>query len=162
MQLQPNFYLSEFETSVVAAQFGWDNSVPESLLPNAFKTAALLQRIRDFLMVPVIITSGYRCAQLNRRVGGAAKSHHTYAAAADFIAPGFGSPLEICRAIEPHVEQWGIGQLIHEWGRWVHVGTIPVSPVNRILTIDWQTPRGRPGIHPAQLEPSPPATTGTT
>jgi zinc D-Ala-D-Ala carboxypeptidase len=63
-------------------------------------------------------------------------SDHLRAMAADFKAPAFGTPLEVCRALEPHLDELGIGQLIHEFGTWVHASTRrPDREVNRILTI---------------------------
>jgi zinc D-Ala-D-Ala carboxypeptidase len=63
-------------------------------------------------------------------------SDHLRAMAADFKAPAFGTPLEVCRALAPHLDDLGIGQLIHEFGTWVHVSTRrPEREVNRTLTI---------------------------
>ena len=46
-----------------------------------------LQKLRDRLGVPVIITSGYRCEKHNKEVGGAINSLHLTGQAADFTAP---------------------------------------------------------------------------
>jgi hypothetical protein len=35
----------------------------------------------------MIITSGYRCAALNKRIGGAVNSQHILGQAADFVTP---------------------------------------------------------------------------
>lgn len=52
----------------------------------------ILERIRDFFEQPVRITSGCRCAEHNRAVGGGSKSQHLYGRAADIqvrsIPPG--------------------------------------------------------------------------
>ena len=42
-----------------------------------------LQKLRDLVKVPIIITSGYRCAKENERVGGVEHSYHTRGMAAD-------------------------------------------------------------------------------
>lgn len=56
--------------------------------------------------------------------------------AVDFKAPGFGTPYDIAKALAPKVGELGIGQLIHEFGSWVHVSTRrPSNEVNRIITI---------------------------
>lgn len=44
----------------------------------------LLQVIRDSWNAPLIISSGYRCKELNKKVGGASNSDHVYGAAVDF------------------------------------------------------------------------------
>lgn len=37
----------------------------------------ILQRLRDFLNKPVVITSAYRCPEYNREIGGVPGSAHT-------------------------------------------------------------------------------------
>ena len=136
MQLSRNFHLDEFEVSETAERLGHDNRIPEKYIPNVFKLAATMQNIRNVLNLPVVITSGYRCPPVNKAVGGAKTSDHIYAAAADFICPAFGSPYEICRTLSHRLDELGIRQLILEYGRWVHVGIMPVADINRMLTID--------------------------
>jgi zinc D-Ala-D-Ala carboxypeptidase len=58
-----------------------------SYLQNLARLAKELQKVRDFFRVPVIVTSGYRCPELNKLVGGAANSLHTKGVAADFLPP---------------------------------------------------------------------------
>jgi hypothetical protein len=56
--------------------------------------------------------------------------------AADMVAPVFGTPLKIASTLAPYVDQLGVGQLIHEYGRWVHLSTrTPDKTLNRIITI---------------------------
>lgn len=43
----------------------------------------LLQRLRDLLKKPIIITSGYRCYKHNKEVGGIDDSFHTQGLAVD-------------------------------------------------------------------------------
>lgn len=63
-------------------------------------------------------------------------SDHSRGMAADFVAPGYGTPYDIAKALAPLVSVLGIGQLIHEFGQWVHVSTrVPGSPANRVITI---------------------------
>jgi hypothetical protein len=61
-------------------------------------------------------------------------------AAANFIAPAFGTPLEICRWLEPHIAALAIDQLIHEFGSWIHLGL--AVPRLQVLTIDRNGTRG--------------------
>ena len=39
----------------------------------------------------LIITSGYRCKELNEKIGGVSNSHHTLGAAADIVSIGYPS-----------------------------------------------------------------------
>ena len=137
-----HFSLPEFEASQIATRRGMDNRVPATLAASANRTLAMLEGIRARLCdikgtdVPVILSSGYRCPALNLAVGGSANSDHMLAAAADWTAPAFGAPYEVCVALWPHASQLGIGQLIHEFGRWVHTSHIASSsPINRVITI---------------------------
>jgi zinc D-Ala-D-Ala carboxypeptidase len=70
--------------------------------------------------VAIHINSSYRGPALNAAIGGSKTSAHMKGLAADFIAPSFGSVLEIAQAIAAS----GIvfDQLIHEYGTWVHIG----------------------------------------
>lgn len=150
-RLAPNFTRKEFELSQIAVRRGIINKVPADLMPNLQRLAETMQKIRDFLGHPVVITSGYRSMTVNRLVGGARTSHHIQAGAADWICPGFGTTFECCEAIESHLDQFGITQLIHEYGRWVHVSILPITaPINQVITIDHGIPSVRPGIHPAR------------
>lgn len=89
-----NFKLSEFFASSTADKNGIKNepSLDEkatverninSLIDN------VLNPIRGKLCTPVIITSGYRCPQVNKLVGGANNSQHMSGCAADFHVKGF-------------------------------------------------------------------------
>lgn len=102
----------------------------------------MLERIRTALSeqagkpVPIIISSGYRSENVNRVVGGSASSDHLTASAADWTAPAFGTPFQVAQFLAPRVGELGIGQLIHEFGAWVHTSTrVPTKMVNRIITI---------------------------
>jgi hypothetical protein len=47
----------------------------------------VLESLRAFAGQPIIISSGYRCRQLNVKVGGAYASQHTLGEAADIYIP---------------------------------------------------------------------------
>ena len=89
-----NFKLSEFFASSAASKNGIKNEphIDEratierninSLVDN------VLDPIRDKLCAPVIITSGYRCPQVNKLVGGVNNSQHMSGCAADFHVKGY-------------------------------------------------------------------------
>lgn len=139
MKLSPHFTLAELSASRRAAQLGIDNTPAPELMPRLMMLAEMLERIRATLGVPVLITSGYRSPPVNRAVGGVTSSDHTQGHAADFVAPGFGTPSEVARLLAPLVDVLGIGQIILEGVKgkqWVHVSThAPEKPINRVLTI---------------------------
>ena len=137
MKLSEHFDLAEFTASDTAVRFGIDNSLPDELLPAALETAQMLERIRSMLGHPVVVSSGYRCRELNDAIGSKATSDHIRAMAADIKCPEFGSAHQLAKALAPHIVELGIGQLIYEFGSWVHVSTkIPAKAVNRVITID--------------------------
>jgi zinc D-Ala-D-Ala carboxypeptidase len=139
VRLTPNFTLAELIASNTAQRLRIDNTPTPDALRRLQGTAEMLQRIRDTLGAPVIVTSGYRGPVLNRAVGGVTSSDHMSGQAADIVAPRYGTPYQVARALAPLVQTLGIGQLILEGikgKQWVHVSTrIPDRQVNRVLTI---------------------------
>jgi zinc D-Ala-D-Ala carboxypeptidase len=125
MTLSDHFSLEELTSSSTARDRGIDNSVPDTadVVAALRRTAGLLEQVRGVLgSRPIIITSGYRCPELNRVVGGVADSAHVKGLAADIICPSFGSPLAVCRAIAE--SDITFDQLIHEHGDsalWTHI-----------------------------------------
>lgn len=122
MNLTDNFTLDELCFSDYATRKGIDNRPPAIVQQNIALLAAGLERVRVILDCPMHITSGYRCAPLNLAIGGASNSAHVLGFAADFIAPEFGSPADIARAIADSDIKFD--QLIQE-GRWVHISFDP-------------------------------------
>ena len=135
MTLTEHFSLEEFTVSNTGERLGIDNT-PESLRirANLIRTAELMERIRELLGVAIVITSGYRCPALNKAVGGAANSAHMEGLAADFIAPAFGTPYDVCRALAQNLTEFGIDQLIFEH-TWTHVGLRDGEPRKQVLTL---------------------------
>jgi hypothetical protein len=132
MQLSPNFSLSQLVYSETAERNGIDNTPPPEVVPNLKRLAAGLEAVRKLLGAPLEISSGYRCAALNESVGGSSASQHVLGLAADFVCPGFGTPLEVAHAIQRSGLEFD--QCILEYGRWVHV-SFSDAPRGRTLTI---------------------------
>ena len=135
--MTPHFSLEEFTASDTAARLGIDNRIPDELRENALKTLQMMERIRFHIDAPITITSGYRCEALNRAIGSKSTSDHTLAFAVDFKAPKAGTPYKIAKDLASVIDVLGIGQLILEFGTWVHVSLArPDKTINRIITID--------------------------
>ena len=83
IQLSPNFSLSELTHSQTAIENAIDNTPDEKSLENLkYLCKNLLQPLRDMLGKPIHVTSGYRCEELNRLVGGVPTSQHVKGEAA--------------------------------------------------------------------------------
>ena len=135
--MTPHFSLEEFTQSDTAARLGINNHLPDELRENAMRTLKMMERIRFHIDAPIIITSGYRCEALNKAIGSKPTSDHTLAFACDFKAPRAGTPYEIAKDLAQVIGIIDIGQLILEFGTWVHVSVCsPEKAINRIITID--------------------------
>lgn len=120
VQLSPHFWLSEFIESSTATRLGINNSPDPLAQSNLFKVAALMEEVRKLLGgKPIIVSSGYRSEALNRAVKGSRVSDHLRGEACDFTCPGYGTPLQIAAAIAKSNIKFG--QLIEEFGGWVHI-----------------------------------------
>ena len=94
MQLSEHFLLSEFTRSSTAERLGIDNSLDASnpldqdVINNLRNLCEqILEPLREFAGQPIIISSGYRCPQLNIKVGGVYSSQHTLGEACDIRIP---------------------------------------------------------------------------
>ena len=125
MNLTKNFKLSELTKSQTASRFNLDNT-PDLLIIENLKVLALcvLEPIRFHYKKPVIITSGYRSAEVNAKIGGSRTSDHCLGMAADLEIPGVPNA-EIANWISKNLK---FTQLILEFytpgvpdSGWVHV-----------------------------------------
>ena len=125
MNLTKNFSLAELTYSNTAKARGIDNTLPPYLMRNAQALAERLQLIRDVLRAPITISSGYRCPELNKAVGGTKSSQHQLCLAADIHAKGYTAQ-ELFKLISG--SNFGFDQLILEkigGKEWVHISVQP-------------------------------------
>lgn len=66
-----NFTLEEVIHSPIAY-------FPKELLPIAYHAMARVQGLREYLGVPLIVSSGYRSPERNRNAGGTENSYHIW------------------------------------------------------------------------------------
>lgn len=114
-----NFKFSELIYSDTAVKNNINNMPDINSLDNMLDLIYFcLQPIRDKIGKPMIITSGYRCQQVNKLVGGAVNSQHTKGQAADFTIKGM-TPAQIIFQISVMGIEYD--QLINEYDKWVHI-----------------------------------------
>ena len=118
---------------------GLDNTPGLVALANLRTTAAGMELVRDELgNQPITISSAYRSVQINKGIGGTAKSQHCEGKAVDFKCPAFGTPLDIVNALRKSGIKYD--QLILEFWQggqtgWVHI-SFAHNPRMQCLIID--------------------------
>lgn len=132
-----HFTIEELCRSQVAVCLGIDNEPRrEDIIANlkrlAFHTLEAVRILND--NKPITITSGYRCKELNRAVGGVATSQHQNGCAADFVV---GSAEENRRLFDKIKSSGSVpfDQLILEpKAGWIHISYVEGG--NRFQIID--------------------------
>lgn len=104
--MSENFRETEFECPEAGP-------VPPELQENLRKLVKNLQALRNEVGLPIRVISAYRSPAYNKKIGGAPKSQHMSASAADIKINGM-SPAEVAATIERLIafgkmEEGGLG-----------------------------------------------------
>lgn len=126
MKLSENLTLKEAIKSNTATRLGIKNEPEPWEIDNLRAVAEnIFQPIRDHFGIPIGVSSGYRCKQLNKAIGGSKYSQHMIGEALDIDADIYGgvTNAEIFNFVKNNLE-WD--QMIWEFGddeepNWVHV-----------------------------------------
>jgi hypothetical protein len=125
MQLSTNLSLAEVTRSETAKRRGISNMPTAEHIENFKKLAAnIFQPIREHFGKPIIISSGYRSAELNKAIGGSLSSQHCSGEAIDIDMDGTDiTNAQIFNYIKDNLN---FDQMIWEFGTdtnpdWVHV-----------------------------------------
>jgi len=125
MQLSTNLLLAEVTRSETAKRRGISNMPTAEHIENFKKLAAnIFQPIREHFGKPIIISSGYRSAELNKAIGGSLSSQHCSGEAIDIDMDGTDiTNAQIFNYIKDNLN---FDQMIWEFGTdanpdWVHV-----------------------------------------
>jgi len=130
-KISKNFWLSEFTKSSTATRLGIDNTPSQEVIDKLqYLTVRVLQPTRDYFVSElkqgssVSINSGFRCPELNSKLGSSSRSQHITGTAADFEIRGVDNYKLACW-IRDNLE---FDQLILEFytsgdpsSGWVHV-----------------------------------------
>jgi zinc D-Ala-D-Ala carboxypeptidase len=125
MQLSTNLSLAEVTRSETAKRRGISNMPTAEHIENFKKLAAnIFQPIREHFGKPIIISSGYRSAELNKAIGGSLSSQHCSGEAIDIDMDG--TDITNKQIFDYIKENLNFDQMIWEFGTdanpdWVHV-----------------------------------------
>ena len=140
VQITKHFTLDELCASATAKARGIQNKPSaQQIIALVYLTCYVLEPLREAMNEPIPISSGFRCEQLNRAVGGVSNSQHMKGQAADLC---IGGDLERGKKWFNYIKNnLKFDQLIWEHSRsgtyWVHVSFIhPDLGRNRRQVID--------------------------
>ncbi len=151
LMLSRNFSLQEFIHSQTAANLGIDN-MPDKKQVDSLQSLCMnvLQEARD-VCGPIFISSGFRCKELNEKIGGSKTSQHMKGQAADI------SSRDNSRLFH-HIRQYQyFDQLIWEFGdedqpQWVHVSYNPFGKNRRQVLRAVKDDEGKTKYEPYYVE----------
>lgn len=138
MQLTPHFSLSELTVTSHKKYQELNLSDAKANIGKMYFLAGFCEAIREIIGRPMIISSGYRCPELNKAVGGTLFSQHQLAEAVDFT----------CKSLQPKtifniIKKSGLkfGQMILEQNKdgskkWVHIS---IGSDKQLLSYDGST-----------------------
>lgn len=132
MYLSEHFTLAELTVSESAARQGIDNTPDSITLANLRRLCTLLEQVRLLFDKPILVSSGYRSAELNRVVGGSRTSAHMQGLAADINVLGV-TPSALAQRVAD--SPLTFDQLIIEYDQWVHLGLSSTPERRQLLTI---------------------------
>ena len=122
------FTIKELTNSQTARKLGIDNTPTPEIRVKLNTLISALDQIREQYGKPITVTSGYRCPELNKSVGGAVnpdgtpKSQHCKGEAADLIGE---NKSETKKIFEIAKEIGNYDQLLFETNKggsvWVHI-----------------------------------------
>ena len=123
------FCVEEMISSATALREGIDNR-PSKCAYHLLHVLVeqLLDPIREAWGEPIVVSSGYRCKELNTLIGGVKNSHHMLGCAADLIAGNKADHRRLFKLIQQMQKagQIKFTQLIWEGdGRWIHISYVP-------------------------------------
>jgi hypothetical protein len=140
VQLTKHFSLEELCASATAKARGIQNKpTVQQIVALVYLACYVLEPLREAMGEPIPISSGFRCEQLNRAVGGVSNSQHMKGQAADLCIDGdLKKGKRWFEWIKTHCQ---FDQLIWEHNAkgsyWVHVSYVhPPFGRNRRQVID--------------------------
>lgn len=118
--ISAHFSLEEATASQTAARLNINNDLPIELMQNVKRAALGLELARKELNSnAILVSSWYRCPELNKAVGSKPTSAHLTGMAIDFTCPTYGPPERLVKVLIASGLTYD--QVIVEYGSWVHI-----------------------------------------
>ena len=137
--LSEHFKLGEFIKSKYPEVY---NIPSHEAIANLKRLCGWLEVLRERAECPIIINSGYRSPQLNRKVGGASTSNHLTGCAADIRTSGYDQAIVYAAILIGYAKETGqeFDELLIEKNRygavWVHFAVRPKDNRHKVLFIN--------------------------
>lgn len=119
------FTVKELTASSTARKYGIDNTPQDAeIIEHIEELIELMDDVRTAWGGPLIVTSGYRCPQLNKNVGGAKTSAHLTGYAVDCV-PANNKKKEFFEFCKKYLKDRDFDELIFErnskGATWIHI-----------------------------------------
>ena len=88
MNLTPHFTIEELAGTSNEKYKKLNLLKAQEQMGKMYMLAGFAERVREIVGKPLIVTSGYRCPELNKAIGGALTSQHIFCEAIDFVVKG--------------------------------------------------------------------------
>ena len=119
------FSVRELTASATARKYGIDNTPQDAeIIEHIEELIELMDGIRSAWGSAIIVTSGYRCPELNKKVGGAKTSAHLTGYAVDCV-PANNKKKEFFEFCKEYLKSRDFDELIFERNSkgaiWIHI-----------------------------------------
>ena len=119
------FNIEEMVRSETAKEKKIDNGFPSiKIMCNAFLVLERLDLVRAHIDKPIHINSGYRCEELNKKVGGTENSYHMKGLAADFRTNSKEDIPKMYNFLQRNIKRFDIQELI-KYDTFIHMAIKP-------------------------------------